>query len=163
MWVKLLKGLTLLSFVALSGCIVGGEAIKYSEAPWQVAVIQKGDLMRLMASSVVGLLWIVSGFLQLPTVFFDERGRRITPNSKFYVGYGSENLLRGLESVSIAKVELGPSYPGAFLQDDIALVKVSPSMRISKFMRLPDASIERERLRSDLVVMVTGWGLQVPD
>ncbi|MGI0649496.1 serine protease [Pseudomonas aeruginosa] len=147
-----------LSFLALSGCIVGGDLIKHSEAPWQVALIQGASINKVEGLKCGGVAIDSQWVLTAAHCFYNDKDKINSPDDKFYIGYGSANLLRGIVKVSIVQIELGRRFQGGGLVDDIALVKVSPPMQISSYMRLPDEGIERERKKSNLPVMVTGWG-----
>lgn len=95
MWRGMQRLIVALLFLALSGCIVGGDLIKHSEAPWQVALIQGASINKVEGLKCGGVAIDSQWVLTAAHCFYSDKDKINAPDENSTLGMGLRTCFAG--------------------------------------------------------------------
>lgn len=144
--------------------VVGGQAVKVEQFPWQVSIAEKGGGQydgHFCGGVLIGAQWVLTA-AHCMTERQGDRLVEIDP-AGLQILHGTTNLRSGGEGREATKVIVHPDYSGG--PNDLALIKLDRAYDGARrtYAMLPRSEIADRFVFNEACAVVTGWGTTEPD
>lgn len=141
--------------VSFSPRIVGGNSIPITDAPWQVAIVDRSSISnyqgQFCGGSLISSEWIVTAAHCVVS------GSAISSPSSIGIQVGNASLsTTSLSVLAVSEIRVHPSYSSSGTRHDIALIKLSRPVTSSS--SVAPIAINRSAVTHGTSALVTGWG-----
>jgi secreted trypsin-like serine protease len=135
--------------------IVGGNTVSITDAPWQVAIIDKSRSSnyqgQFCGGSLISAEWIATAAHCVVS------GSSVLQARSIGIQVGNANLsTSSLSALSVSTIRVHPSYGSSGENHDIALIKLSSPVALSS--SVAPIAINRSAVVHETSALVTGWG-----